>query len=652
MAESVNLNEEPRIGVYICHCGLNIAATVDVEKVAEFAKKLPNVVVSRHYVFMCSEPGQELILNDIKEHKLNRVVVAACSPSMHEPTFRSVLERAGLNKYLLEMANIREHCSWVHHDREVATEKAKDLVAMAVAKARLLEPLEEKEFKAKPVVLVVGGGVAGMRAALDLSVYGFDVYLIDKSATLGGKAALVGYVDSRRGIEIVRRMINDISKNPRIHVFTNAQLVDFRGFPGNFKARISITPRYVNEKCTGCGECEKVCPVEVSNEYTFGLTKRKAIYFPFNGAYPPYYVIDDKNCTKCGECVKVCKYNAIDLNQKPIEMDLEVGALVLAIGYDPYEPDRGEYGFGLTRKVITLFQLERMLDSEGPTGGELRINGAIPKSVVFILCVGSRNTGPRAKSYCSRMCCISSILNAIKIKERHPDTEVYILYKDIMTYGRDEELYRQAGEKLIKFLKFEEPPIVRVDGEKVFVDVYEATIQENIRIPADAVVLATGMVPRKDLEEITSVVRASCSAEGFLKELHLKLAPVDSSTKGIYLAGAATGPKNIVEGIKMGAAAAAKAMALLSKGKVVSEPMIAKVNEEICSGCGICVSVCPYDAISIKEVDGDRLAEVEEALCMGCGACAAACPSGAMQHLGFKDNQIKAQINALFGGVV
>ncbi len=642
--------EEPRIGVYICHCGLNIAATVDVKEVAEYAKKLPNVVVSRDYVFMCSEPGQELIIEDIKNHNLNRVVVASCSPSMHEPTFRGALERAGLNKYLFEMANIREHCSWVHKDKEAATEKAKDIVRMAVAKARLLEPLEEKKFDVNTTVMVLGGGVAGMRAALELAHYGFDVHIVEKSPTLGGKAALVGYVDSTRGVDIVKRMINNIEGNPRIHVHTNSELVEFTGFPGNFNSSIRINPRFVNDRCTLCGECVNVCPVEVPDEFTFGLSKRKAIYLPFKGAYPAQYVIDMDNCTKCGECVKACKYDAINLDEKPKTTNLEVGALIVAAGYDPYEPSKGEYGYKLNDRIITLFQLERMLDADGPTGGELKINGKVPETVAFILCVGMRNTGPNAKSYCSRMCCTSSIRNAIAIKDKYPNTDVYIIYKDIMTYGTDEKLYEEAGKRFIKFLKFEDPPTVSIEDGTIFVDLYEPTIQEYIRIPIDGLVLANGMVPRKDIDELTSVVRASCGGDGFLKELHLKLAPVDSPTLGVYLAGAVTGPKNIIESVKMGSAAASKAMALLSKGEVTTEPTIAHVDEEKCSGCAICVSVCPYDALSIKEVDGDRLAHVEEALCMGCGTCAAACPSGAMQHLGFKDNQIEAQILALSGG--
>ncbi|MGC8948485.1 MAG: 4Fe-4S binding protein [Thermoprotei archaeon] len=645
------MNEEPRIGVYVCHCGLNIAATVDVKAVVEYAKSLPNVVVSREYVFMCSTPGQDLIRDDIKNYKLNRVVVAACSPSMHEPTFRAVLESAGLNKYLLEMANIREHCSWVHSDKKVATEKAKDLVRMAVAKARLLEPLEEQEYIAQQSVLVLGGGVAGMRASLDLANWGFDVYLVEKSPTLGGRTALTGWLrHDRRGAEVVRSMIKEIAKNGKIHVFTGSELIGLSGFPGNFSAKIKINPRYVNERCTLCGECELECPVEVLNEYEYGLNRRKAIYLPFKDAYPQFYAIDPRVCVKCGECVKACRYNAINLNEKETILDLKVGAVIIATGYDPYRPVRGEYGYGLHESIITLFQLERLLDPEGPTHGELIIGGKVPKSIAFILCVGSRGTTPNAKSYCSRMCCTSTLMNAIKIKERYPETDVFVLYKDITTYGNDERLYEEAGEKLVKFVKFEEIPVVNVGPEGLYIDVKEVTIQENIRIPIDAIVLSVGMIPRRDQSEVLSVTRTSCGPDGFIREAHLKLRPVEAPSSGIYLAGAVTGPKNIIESIRMGSAAASKVTALLSKGKVRTEPLVAKVNEDKCSGCKVCVGVCPYGAISMIDVNGRSIAHVESALCMGCGTCSAACPSGAMQHLGFKDDQIIAQVVAVAGG--
>ncbi len=644
--------DEVRIGVYVCHCGFNIAGVVDVKKVAEYAKTLPGVVVARDYVFMCSEPGQDLIKEDIKNQNLNRIVVASCSPALHEITFRTAVSEAGLNKYLLEMANIREHCSWVHHEKEKATEKAMEIVRMAVAKARYLEPLEELEVEAKKSVLVLGGGVAGIRAALELANYGFDVYVVEKSPTIGGKAALIGYIDPKtKGAEVVSKMIEKIKDCPRIQVFTSAELIQLTGFVGNYLAKIKLNPRFVNSRCTSCGECEEVCPIEVSNEYNFGLDRRKAIFMPFKNAYPPYYAVDYRVCVKCGECEKVCRYKAINLKEEAKIVELKVGAVIIATGYDPYRPFKGEYGYGLSPNIITLLQLERLLDPESPTKGELIIGNKVPKSLAFIQCVGSRGTTPGAKSYCSRMCCTTAINSAIKIKEKYPEMNVYIIYKDIMTYGSDESLYEEAGKKLINFIKFEEKtPKITISPEGLFIDVFEYTIQQEIRIPVEAIVLSIGMLPPRDIEELIAVTRVSCGGEGFVREAHLKLAPVEAPTKGIFLAGCITGPKNILESIRMGSAAAAKAMSLLSKGKITIEPMIAQVNEEKCSGCAICVAVCPYSAISIRSINGDRIAKVEKALCMGCGTCNAACPSGAMQHLGFKDVQLLAQTVAAFRG--
>lgn len=641
------MSEKPRIGVYICHCGLNIAATVDVKAVAEYAKTLPNVVVARDYVFMCSEPGQSLIKEDIKNYNLNRVVVAACSPSMHEPTFRAAVESAGLNKYLFEMANIREHCSWVHVDQELATEKAKDLIRMAVAKARLLEPLEEKVFPAQSSVMILGGGVAGMRAALELAKYGFEAYLIEKGPALGGKAALIGYIDPcTKGHEVVSKMTELISGNHKIHVFTNAELIDLKGFAGNYIGKVKLYPRFVNENCTSCGECVSVCPIDVANEFEFGISKRKAIFLPFKNSHPPYYVIDNKICNKCGECVKVCRFNAINLNEASTVLELNFGALIIAIGYDPYTPPSGEYGYESHDNIITLLQLKKLLDPEGPTHGELTIGGKVPKSIAFIQCVGSRNTTPGSRSYCSRTCCISAINSAIQIKEKYPDIDVYIIYKDIMTYGDYENLYMKAGESLVKFLKFEDDiPNVIVGPEGLFVDVFEYTIQERIRIPVDAVVLSIGMIPSRYIDDIMDVTRVSRGGDGFLREAHLKLAPLESPTSGMFLAGSITGPKNIMESIRMGSAAASKAANLLAAGKIKAEAVKATVDKDICVNCDACVVSCIFGAI---EASPFGLPNVIEANCKGCGVCAAECPMGAMQLRHFKDEQTVAAIDALF----
>ncbi|MDW8014260.1 MAG: CoB--CoM heterodisulfide reductase iron-sulfur subunit A family protein [Archaeoglobaceae archaeon] len=648
------MGEELRIGVYVCHCGTNIAGTVNVKDVVEFAKTLPNVVVAKEYVFMCSAPGQQLIKDDIKNFKLNRVVVAACSPALHEITFRTVLADSNLNPYLFEMANIREHCSWVHpEEKEIATVKAKLLVKMAVAKASLLEPLSEIKFKVNRSALVIGGGVSGLSAARDLAARGIKTYLIERSPTLGGRAARLGKLTytEMKGVDVYKGLLKGVVGDNLVEIYTDTELLNVEGSVGNFKVKVVRNPRYVDARCNLCGKCAEVCPVEVPNEFEFGMSKRKAIYLPFKDAYPPIYVIDMKSCTKCFECVKVCPVNAINLNEKPVEFTFNVGAIIVAAGYDPYEPKVGEYGYKQSNRVITLFQLERLLDSDGPTKGELKIDGTIPSNIVFIKCVGSLSTTPNAYPYCSRMCCTSAIKNALMIREKYPDTNLYMLYKDVRTYGRGEEqLYMKAGEELIRFAKFKDAPKVTVNPDgSLNVTFFEETLQEDVTIPADLVVLVVGMVPPKDIDKVRTIVKVGCGPEGFLREAHLKLRPVETATDGAYLAGAVTGPKNIIESVASGSAAASRALALLSKEEVAVEPIVASVNENICSGCSLCVAMCPYGAISLKVEKGLRVAKVDSALCKGCGTCAATCPSGAMQQYSFKDAQIKSQVLAALG---
>jgi heterodisulfide reductase subunit A len=644
------MTEEPRVGVFVCHCGLNIASTVDVKGVVEYAKTLPNVADAKEYVFMCSAPGQDLIKEDVKKCNLNRVVVAACSPGMHETTFRASIEEAGLNPYLLEMANIREQCSWVYLDKQKATETAKDLIRMAVAKASLLEPLEELLIGVERTSLVLGGGVAGLRASLDLAERGYRTHLVEKLPTLGGMAARLGKLAhfDIRGADVVESFISAAASNPNITVHVNSELIGLEGSVGNFKAKIKTTPRFVNEKCTLCGECFRVCPVDVPNEYEFGLSKRKAIYLPFKEAYPRIAVIDAEACTRCGECVKVCEPGAILLDQKGEEVDVAAGAVTLSTGYRPYEPPEGEYGYRRSGRVLTLFQLERLLDEDGPTKGELKLGESVPRNLAFIMCVGSLSTTENAHPYCSRMCCASALKNMLMIKERYPDTEIYAIYKDIRTYGRhDEELYERTTEQLIKFVRFDAPPKVNLHPERVDVEVYDTTLQENLLIPVDAVILAVGMSPSADLDKVRAVVKTGCSPEGFIREAHLKLRPVEAPADGIFLAGSVTSPKNIVESVMSGGATAAKSAALFGKKEVKIEPIIAEVNEEICSGCAICIAMCPYGAISRKEKGEKKVAQVDKALCKACGTCVAACPSGAMQQAGFKDIQVMAQVVAL-----
>jgi heterodisulfide reductase subunit A len=630
---------------------MNIAATINVKEVVDYCKTLPHVVDANEYIFMCSAPGQDLIKDSVERCNLNRVVVAACSPTMHETTFRASVREAGLNPYLLEMVNIREHSAWVHsHEKRKATEKTKDLLRMAVAKAALLEPLEELRVAVQPVALVLGGGVAGIRASLDLAERGYQVRIIEKLPTIGGKAARLGGLAHGRGngVGLLKPVMDAAASHQDILLQVNSELLELGGSVGYFKARIRRNPRFVSEKCTLCDKCVPICPVEVPNEYEYGLSTRKAIYLPFKGARPNLMVIDPVACTKCGECVKVCEPGAIELEQEGEETEAVAGAVVLATGFEPYEPSPGEFGYKRSDKVLTLFQLERLLDPEGPTKGELKLNGSTPRSLAFIMCVGSLGTTENAHPYCSRMCCASSLKNINRIKELYPDIEIYAIYKHIRTYGRhDEKLYEQASQNLVKFIIFEKPPAVNVTPDGLVVEVHDSTLQEDLGIPVDAIVLAVGMSPTKDLDRVRAVVKVGCSPEGFLREAHPKLRPVEAPADGILLAGSVTSPKSMLESMMAGSASAAKASALFANGEVRVEPIIAQVTEEFCSGCAICIAMCPYGAISRKKIGVKRVAEVDKALCKACGACVAACPSGAMQQSGFKDVQLMAQIAAI-----
>lgn len=662
--------EETRIGVYICHCGTNIAGVVNVEDVAKYAATLPNVVVAKNYLYMCSAPAQAMIKEDIETHKLNRVVVASCSPRMHEPTFRKVCEEGGLNPYLFEMTNIREQCSWVHSGQpEKATKKAKDLIRMSVDKARLLESLQKREVGVVIRALVLGAGIAGMTAALDLAQRGFEVCLVEKSPSIGGHLAQLHllYPTGEEALEVLKPVMNEVVSNPKIKFFTNSEVSAVDGFIGNFKVKIKVNPRYVTEKCDACEKCEEACPIEVPDEFNYGLRKRKAIYIPFRDAVPKRYIIDDKNCNKCGECAKACPKKAINLEEGPQEVEADIGTIILAIGHDIYEPPEGEYGYGVCDNVITQPQLERILDKNGPTNGQLIFNGSTPKRMVFISCVGARQEpgiykplkeDQKLNMYCSRVCCTETLKNAIEIKERHPDAQVFYLCRDIRSYGKGhEEYYRKAGESHVFFFKYEpeEPPVVSNSPKGTIVTVHDVLSSETFAIPADLVVLNVSMVPRVDASDMQTKLKIARGADGFFQEAHAKLRPLETPSDGIYLAGTAQGPKDITDSSAMGTAAAAKAVIPLARGKVEVEPIVAVVDEELCKGCGRCEEVCEYGAIKVEEAEPvakvpTLVARVTEAQCKGCGSCAVACPTGAIAMKHFTDKQVQAMITAAIGG--
>lgn len=650
-------SEEIRIGVYVCHCGLNIAGSVDCTEVAKFASQLPNVVLAKDLRYTCSDQGQETIKQDIKEHKLNRVVVASCSPRLHEPTFRKACEEAGLNKYLFEMANIREHCSWVHlYNRREATEKAKELVKMAVMRVALLQPAIENEVPIKPEALVIGGGVAGIQAALDLADTGYNVYLVEKAPSIGGRMAQIDktFPTMDCSICILAPKMSDVGRHPNIKLLTYSEILDVKGYIGNFKVRVLKKPRYVTEECTACGDCTKVCPMIAPNEFDAGLAVRHAIYTPFAQAVPSTYVIDRELCLNkenvvvCDKCVKACERQAINFEMKPEEIELEVGTIIVAIGADVFDPSTiPQYGYGRYSNVITSLEFERLINAGGPSGGKLirPSDMEIPKTVAFIQCVGSRSerTG---KPYCSNVCCMNTIKDALLIKEHWPETQIYVFYVDIRAFGKGfEDLYRRARKEGIIFIRGLPAKIIEDKKTHDLWLIGENTLQKELyKIRVELAVLSIGLEPRKETELIQKLLTLSRSPDGFFMEAHPKLRPVDAATGGIFFAGCAEAPKDIKDSVTQASAAAARAGILMAKGKVTVEALTPMWVPEKCKVCGLCVKVCPYNAIKLDEES--KKIEIVEAACAGCGTCGAECPFGALVMRHFTDEQIFAQIDA------
>lgn len=647
------MDEEPRIGVYICHCGVNIAGVIDVEEVVKYAEKLEGVVVAKEDRYVCSDPGQDLIKKDILEHKLNRVVVAACSPRIHEPTFRTACQEAGLNPYLFDMANIREHASWVHmNEPEKATQKAKDLVRMTVAKARLLEPLENPKVSVIKKALVIGGGVAGIQASLDLADQGFKVYLVEKTPSIGGAMAQLDKTFPTMDCSacILTPKMVDVSRHPNIELLAYSEVKEVDGYIGNFQVKVEKKPRFVREDtCTGCGICADPCPVEVPNEFDLGLGTRKAIYTPFPQAVPLIYTIDDENCVGCGMCDNVCDADAVEFDQKPETVTLNVGTIIVAIGFKIFDARRKEeYGYGVHDNVINALEFERLINASGPTGGKLLrpSDGRVPRSIGFVQCVGSRDETV-GNPYCSRVCCMYAIKNARLYKEKHPDADIYIFYTDIRAFGKGyEEFYQSAQEDYgVKFIRGS-PGKIEGDPKtkNLIVKVEDTLLGKNLDMELDLVVLSVGLEPPADADELQKLLRLSRTADGFFMEAHPKLRPVDTLTGGLFLAGTVQGPKDIPDTVVQGSAAASRAAILMAAGEVEVEPIVASVDSDNCIGCRICERVCDFGAIEIVE----KKAVINEVLCKGCGGCAGACPTGAMQIRHFEDDQIMAMICAAF----
>jgi len=642
-----------KIGVYICHCGINIAATVDVEKVTEFARTLPHVAIARNYQYMCSDPGQDLIKNDIKTNGLDRIVVAACSPRMHEPTYRNACRSAGLNPYFFEMANIREQCSWVHPNKEEATKKAMDLIASAVAKVALHEPLEENEVGVTSTVLVIGGGIAGIQASLDIANSGFEVYLVEKLPSPGGHLAQLDrtFPNLEETSVTLLPKLREVGNHPLIHLLTQSEVESVEGFVGNFKVRIRHDPRYVDpDRCTCCKKCEEVCPVRVPNEFNMGLDQRAAIYLPFQHAVPRCYTIDAKNCLylqkgECGKCREICPEGAVQFEEVGMEFDTKIGTIIVATGYDPFDPKlKPELGYGQYKNVITGLEFERLISPDGPTQGKLLINGKEPKNIVFVQCVGSRDKTVN-NEYCSRVCCMFTAKQAHIVKDRIPEARVTICYIDIRAFGKGYEQFYEAVQKKGVFYRKGVPSEIYQKNGKLIVKADDELLGEPYEEEADLVVLATGLTQRKDSDKLRSLLKLSLSPDRFYLEAHPKLRPLDTATDGVFLAGTCQGPKDICDTISQAHGTASRATIPLFAGRVRIEPITAWVDVLMCAGCGLCEQICEYRALKLDPYR--KVMTVNEALCKGCGACNATCPSSAISLRHFKTEQIIAQIREL-----
>ncbi len=659
-----------RIGVFVCWCGTNIAGTVDVVKVAEALANEPGVVYSADYQYMCSQAGQDMIRNAVKEHKLTGLVICSCPPRMHEATFRKTAASAGLNPYMVEIANIREQCSWVHKDMPIGTEKAIILGKAAIAKVNLNAPLTPGESPVTKRALVIGGGIAGIQTALDIADAGFPVDIVEKLPTIGGKMAQLDKtfptLDCAACI-LTPKMV-DAGQHEKIRIFSYSEVTDIGGFVGNFHVTIKKKARYVREDlCTGCGLCTEKCPQKkVPNEFNLGMDTRRAIYIPFAQAVPKIATIDEDYCTmlksgKCGVCSKVCTAGAIDYKQQDEYITVDYGAIVAATGYNPISMDKfDEFAYSQSKDVITSLEFERLTNAAGPTAGKLLrpSDGKHPHTIVFVQCVGSRCSGAeKGKEYCSKICCMYTAKHAMLTRDKYPDTDVYVFYIDVRTPGKNfDEFSRRAVEEYgVHYIKGMVGKVTP-DGDKLVVQASDLLAGKQMKIDADLVVLAAAIEPDKSARPLATLLTASMDTNDFFTEAHPKLRPVESPTAGVFLSGTCQGPKDIPETVSQAGAAASKVIGLLAKDKLMGNPCVAHSDEMMCNGCSSCEKVCPYGAITYTEKEYRmpdrttkmrRVAVVNEAICQGCGCCTVACPSGAMDLKGFASAQIMAEVDAI-----
>jgi len=645
-----------KIGVFVCHCGSNIKSTVDTSQIVDKVKSEPGVAFAAEYPYLCAEAGQSLIKDAINKYGLTGVVVCACSPRMHENTFRKAAEKAGINPYMVEIANVREQCSWVHKDRNEATNKALVLARSAIAKVHNNTPLFPGFSPVAKRALVIGGGIAGIQTALDIADAGFTVDLIESTPSIGGKMAQLDKTFPTLDCSacILTPKMVDAAAHENINLHTYSEVEKVEGFVGNFSVTIRKKARSVcMDKCTGCGDCWAKCPVKnIPSEFESGLVNRKAIYTPFAQAVPNVPVIDRNHCIKfktgkCGLCEKLCQPGAVDFTQEDKLMEETYGVIIVATGFEPIKLEKfGEYSYHDSKDVITSLELERITNAAGPTGGKLLrpSDSKKPESITFIQCVGSRDTTQRGKPYCSKICCMYTAKHAIAIKEKHPEIDINVFYIDVRTPGKNfDEFYRRAVEVYgVNYIKGQVGKIAD-EGDGLHIQAVDMLDNKRIDCKTDMVVLATAIEPHASAKRISTMLSAGVDSNSFFTEAHPKLRPVESPTAGVFLSGVCHGPKDIPETVAQASAAACKAIGILVKDKLTTNPCTAKSDADLCNGCATCVNVCPYGAISTEA----STADVNSTLCQGCGACAVTCPSGAMDLQGFTHKQLMAEVDAI-----
>jgi heterodisulfide reductase subunit A len=651
------MNTAERIGVYVCECGPNIKDAVDLDGVVNFVQGLRNVVLAKPFGLLCSEEGQELIGKDIKEHGLTRVVIAACSPKEHENTFKEVLQKACLNPFLLQIANIREQCAWVVKDNRLATDKAKAMITAAVSRVIHHEPLEIKEIECQEDVLVVGAGIAGIGAALTLAQKNRKVYLVERSPCIGGKVAR--YEDVFPNLEcascVLDPILDEVLHNEQIEVLTFSEVQEALGFYGNFTVRINRKARFVDTRtCIGCGACFEVCPVKVKNEYNEGLDERRAIYIPYAGALPNLAVIDKSRCLhwqaeKCKACQEACPFGSVNFEEADTVQELRVGAIVLTTGFDIFDPKRApQYGYEKIEDVYTSLEFERLVNSTGPTEGKILLkNGKPPEKIALVHCVGSRTR--KFNEHCSAVCCMYSLKFAHQVMQKLPGASITELHSDLCLPGKDsQQFFRKiSGEDGIELIHMKNPDSIEItqeDGKPLikFTDIHG----KSQAVASDMVVLAPAMEGAKDAGAMAEIFDISQGEGGFFAEENTKVAPVSTAMEGIFIAGCAQGPKDIQSSVAQGQAAAGRILSRLVPGeKLALEPVTADVDEDLCSGCKMCVGLCSYKAIACDNLK--RSIAINKILCRGCGVCAATCPSGAIKAKHFTDTQVSEEIRGL-----